>query len=214
VLFFAALMLLVPAVRWTTMWILALGTFAALFALATRERAATMSFALAVGATLTVMLVGRTASIAEIVAAQGPQMLRWYLFQSPASSLAFVAYLVAVGAVCGRARISAALFGAPAAVLGAALFLGGWPLGGSVVAIGILGAKAAGLLVVAQVIRLSSKLAVGTCLAGLALALLSLVVDLGVLFPQWSALAVGGCCALGARAMFPPLRRATAPLPA
>ena len=214
VLVFAALMLLVPTLQWTTMWILVLGTFAALFSMATRERSGTTSFALAVGATLTVMLLAHTASITEIVAAQGPPTLRWYLFQSPASSLAFVAYLVAVGAVCGRARVSAALFGAPAAVLGAALFLGGWPLGGSVVAIGILGAKAAGLLVIAQIIRLPFKLAASTCVAGLTLALLGLVVDLGALFPQWSALAVGGYCALAARAIVPPLRRTTAPLPA
>ena len=41
-----------------------------------------------------------------------------------------------------------------------------------------------------------------------------LVVDLGALLPQWSALAVGAYCAIAARAMVPPLRRARAPLPA
>ena len=196
------------------MWILALGTFAALFALATRERAGTTSFALAVGATLTVMLVAGTASVIEIVGAQGPEMLRWYVFQSPASSLAFVAYLVALGAVCARPRLSASLYAAPAAVLGAALFLGGWPLSSSLIGIAVLAGKAALLLLAAHAVEMPAKVAAAVCLAGLALGVLGLSVDLGALFPQWSALAVGVFCALGARAVAPPLRRTSAPVPA
>jgi hypothetical protein len=213
-LVFAALLSLVPALQWTTMWILALGTFAALFALATRERIGTTSFALTVGATLTIMLIAKTASITEIVGAQGPELLRWYLFQSPATSLAFVAYVVAVGSICRTPRISAALFTAAAAVLGGALFLGGWPLGGPAVAIPILGAKAMVLLLAAHALQLSSKVASGVALAGLGLALVGLFVDLGALFPQWSALASGAFCAIAARAVVPPLRRTGAPLPA
>ena len=46
-------------------------------------------------------------------------------------------------------------------------------------------------------------------LAGLAL--VGLVVDLDPLFRQWSALAVGCVCAVGVRALVPPLRRESAP---
>jgi hypothetical protein len=211
---FAGLMLLVPVLQWTSMWILALGTFAALFALATRERAGATTFALAVGSTLTVMLVARTASIVEIIAAQGPEVLRWFAVQSPASSLAFVAYLAALGAVCGRARLSASLYAAPAAVLGAALFLGGWPLSGSWIGIAVLAAKASSLLVLAHALDLPPRVSAGACGAGLALGVIGLSVDLGALFPQWSALAVGIFCTLGARAVAPPLRRLSAPVPA
>lgn len=214
VVVFSALMLFVPALHWTTMWILALGTFAALFALATRERAGTTSFALAVGATLSVMLVARTASVTEIIAAQGPEVLRWFLFQSPASSLAFVAYLVSLGVICARPRVSASLYVAPAAVLGAAIFLGGWPLAGSLLGIAVLAAKASVLLVAAHGLQMPEKTSAALCAAGLALGVLGLSVDLGALFPQWGALAVGVFCALGARAVAPPLRRSAAPIPA
>jgi NADH:ubiquinone oxidoreductase subunit H len=191
-----------------------LGTFAALFALATRDRVATSSFAFAVGATLTVMLLARTASISEILAAQGPEALRWFIFQSPASLLAFGAYLHALGAIASRPRLSASLYAAPVAVLGAALFLGGWPLAGTALGIAVLGAKAVALLVAAHSFETSPKVAAALGGCGLGLGLVGLFVDLGALFPQWSALAVGVVCALGARALAPPLRRESAPVPA
>ncbi len=211
---FTALLLYVPALQWTTMWILVLGTFAALFTLATRERSGTTSFALAVGSTLTLMLVARTASVTEIIGAQGPGVLRWFLFQTPASSLGFLVYLLALGAVCARPRVSASLYAAPAAVLGAALFLGGWPLSGSLMGIAILAAKSLSLLAAAQILETPLRISAGLCAAGLTLGALGLFIDLGVLFPSWSALAVGVFCALGARSVVPPLRRATAPIPA
>jgi len=211
VLVFAALLFCVSALQWTTMWILGLGTFAALFTLATRHRAGAFSFAFAVTAALTVMLLARTASISAIVAAQGPPVLRWYVFQSPASFLAFGAYLYALGAVSSRAAVSASLYSAAAAVLGTALFLGGWPLAGSVVGVATVVGKAAVLLFAAQVFDMSRKVATSCAGLGLGLALAGLLVDLGALFPQWSALAVGCVCAIAARALVPPLRRQSAP---
>ena len=211
VLAFAALLLFVSALQWTTMWILGLGTFAALFTLATRHRAGASIFALSVIATLTVMLLARTASIPAIIAAQSPPVLRWYLFQSPASFFAFSAYLYALGAVSSRPNVSASLYSASAAVLGATLFLGGWPLAGSVAGIAALIAKAAGLMIAARVIDMSPRAAVICAGLGLALALLGFVVDFGALFPQWSALAVGCTCTLALRALVPPLRRESAP---
>lgn len=213
VLLFAALLFCVPALHWATMWILVLGTFAALFTLATRHRAGASSFVFAVVSTLVVMLVARTASISEIVAAQSPPALRWYLFQSPASFLACAVFVHALGTVSSQARLSASLYSAAAAVLGAALFLGGWPLSGSVVGVAVLCVKAVAVIGFALVFEMSPKAAVTvTCLA-LALALLGLFIDLGTLFPQWSAVAVGWGCALGTRALVPPLRRASAPAP-
>jgi len=211
VLIFATLLFCVSALQWTTMWILGLGTFAALFTLAARNRAGTFGFAFAVLATLTVMLLARTASISSILAAQTPSVLRWYLFQSPASFLAFCAYLYGLGAVSSSARISASLYSAAAAVLGATLFLGGWPLTGSVAAIALLVGKAAAIMVAARAFDMTLK-AAATCVGlGLGLALVGLVVDIGALFPQWSALAVGCVCAVGVRALVPPLRRESAP---
>jgi hypothetical protein len=213
VLVFAALLLFVPALQWTTMWILGLGTFAALFTLATRHRAGASSFAFAVIATLTVMLLARTASISLIMAAQSPSVLRWYLFQSPASFFAFGAYLHALGAVGARPNFSASLYSAAAAVLGAALFLGGWPLGGgSVAAIAALIGKTAGLVIAARAVQMSPRITAACSGLGIGLALLGFVVDLGSPFPQWSALSVGAVCTLAVRALVPPLRREAAPV--
>ncbi|MGB5285333.1 MAG: PDZ domain-containing protein, partial [Polyangiales bacterium] len=211
-LILAALLLLVPALQWTTMWILGLGTFAALFTLSTRHRAGASSFAFAVIGTLTVMLLARTASISLIIAAQSPSVLRWYLFQSPASFLAFVAYLHALGAVGARPNFSASLYSAAAAVLGAALFLGGWPLGDSVAGIALLVAKTAGLVIAARAVELGPRTAAVCSGLGVGLAMLGFVVDLGSLFPQWSALAVGAVCTLALRALVPPLRSEAAPV--
>lgn len=212
VLIFAALLLFVSALQWTTMWILGLGTFAALFTLATRHRAGASSFAFAVTATLIVMLLARTASISLIMTAQSPSVLRWYLFQSPASFFAFAAYLYALGAVGARANFSASLYSAAAAVFGAALFLGGWPMVGSVVGIAVLTGKAAGLIVAARAVQMSPQAAAASSGLGVGLALLGFVVDLGSLFPQWSALSVGAVCSLAVRALVPALRREAAPI--
>jgi hypothetical protein len=208
---FAALLLCVSALQWTSMWILGLGTFAALFTLATRQRAGAFSFAFAVIAALTIMVLARTASISAIVAAQSPQVLRWYAFQAPASLLAFGAYLHALATMSSRASLSASLYVAPAAVFGAALFLGGWPLAGSAVGITVLAGKAAALLLAAQLFDLSRKVAAYCGGLGLGLALAGFFVDIGALFPQWSALAVGCVCAVLTRALVPPLRRESAP---
>ncbi len=205
---------LVPALQWTTMWILMLGTLAALFALATRQRAVTASFALVVGATLTVMLLARTASIVELVGVQGAQSLRWYLFQTPASTLAFVAFLSGLSMLGAWSRMSASLYVAPAAVLGAVLFLAGWPEGGGALAIPVLAAKGGALLLVAHLVRLRLATSVAICIGGLSLAVLGLLIDLDAYFQQWSALAVGATCALGARALVPRWRRMTPPVPA
>ncbi len=210
VLVFAALLLCVSALQWTTMWILGLGTFASLFTLTTRHRAGAFSFVFAVAAALTVMLLARTASISAIVAAQSPPVLRWYIFQSPASFLAFVAYLYALATMSSRAALSASLYAAAAAVFGAVLFLGGWPLAVSVVGIAVLVGKAATLLLVAQVFDMSRKAAASCAALGLGLALVGLLVDIGTLFPEWSALAVGCVCAVATRALVPPLRRESA----
>ena len=211
VLIFAALLLCISALQWTTMWILGLGTFAALFTLESRHRAGALSFAFAVVATLTVMLVARTASVSAIVAEQSPPVLRWYLFQSPASFFAFGAYLYALGTVSSRSSLSSSLYSAAAAVLGAALFLGGWPLAGSIAGIAVVVGKAAAILFAAQVFEMSHKAAAAFAGLGLGLALAGLLVDFDSLFPQWSALAVGCVCAVAVRALVPPLRRESAP---
>jgi len=211
VLVFAASLFCISALQWTTMWILGLGTFASLFTLATRQRAGASSFAFAVAAALTIMLLARTASIGAIVAAQGPAVLRWYAFQSPASFLAFGAYLHALGTLSSRTSLSASLYAAAAAVFGTALFLGGWPLAGSLAGIAVLVGKAAVLLLAAQVFDMSRKAAVGCAGLGLSLAFAGLFFDLGAFFPQWSGLAVGCVCAIVVRALVPSLRRESAP---
>jgi len=210
VLIFAALLLWVPALQWTSMWILGLGTFAALFTLAGRHRAGVFSLGFAVTATLTVMLLARSASISVIVVAQRPEVLGWYLFRTPASLLAFGAYLHALGVVSSRPLASASPYCAAAAVLGAVLFLGGSPMVASIAGIATLVGKAAAIMVAARVFEMSSRSAVICSVSGLALALLGFLVDLGDLFPQWSALAIGVVCAIAVRALLPPLRRESA----
>ncbi|MFZ1866252.1 MAG: hypothetical protein WAU39_18670 [Polyangiales bacterium] len=211
---FAALLALVSSLQWTTMWILVLGTFAALFTMATKDRSSASSFALAVTSTLTVMLLAHTASIPAIVAAQRPAVLHWYIFRSPASFLAFGAYLHSLGVLSARARLSASLYAAAAAVLAAALFLGGMPVDGGVEGIAVLFLKGAAVLAAAQAFGSRFRVAAVMSVSGLVLALLGFAVDLEALFPQWSALAVGCACALGLRALVPPLRHTSAPVAA
>jgi hypothetical protein len=209
---FAALML-APSLQWTTMWILTLGTFAAVVSLATRDRVGASSVAFAIGATLVIMLLARTASVPEIIAAQEPTVSRWYVFQTPASFLAFGPYLLALGSVAAHPRPSASLYVAPASVLGAVLFLGGWPLTDSVMGALILGLKALVLLASAHAIEMSTRVGVAILATGMGLALASLVVDLGAVSPEWSALAIGAACALGARVVVPRFRLPEAPVP-
>ena len=211
---FSALMLLVSSLHWMTMWILVLGTFAALFALVTRERTATIAFAVMLGAALSVMLLATSASIPVIVGAQGPGILRWYLFQSPVSFLAFGAYLCATTAIARSSGLCASLYVSAAAVLGAVLFLGGWPLGAPLLGSAILAGKAILILLAARTLDPRSELGVVLCGSAVALALVDWTVDLGALFPEWSALAMGLLIALSTRALVPPLRKPSSPVPA
>jgi hypothetical protein len=210
-LIFAALSFWVPAMQWATMWILILGAIVALFTLASGDRTGIWSFVLLVGAALTVMLLARTAGMSGIIAEQDPPFLGWYLLQSPASSLALAAYLHALSTMSARPRLFASLYSTAGAVLGATLFLGGWPSGGAAAGIAVLAGKAVVIMVAAHAFRMSAKAALAWCGLGVAVAFLGLFVDLSPLFPQWSALAAGCVCALGVQATIPPLRRESAP---
>jgi hypothetical protein len=210
-LIFAALLFCISALQWATMGILILGALAALFTLASGDRSGVRSFVLVVGATLTVMLLGRTASMSGLIGNQASPFLRWYIFQSPASSLALAAYLHGIGIMSARPRLFASLYCAVTTVLGATLFLGGWPSAGTAAGIAFLAAKAMAIMVAAHAFQISFKVATTCCGLGLGLAFLGLFVDLSPLFPQWSALAVGCVCALVVQAAIPPLRQESAP---
>jgi hypothetical protein len=209
---FAALMLLVPSLHFVTMWVMILGTFAALYALATRDRSATLSFAIVVAASLALMLEARSAGIVAILGDQTPGVLRWYVFQTPSATVAFGGYLVALGLV-RPGRLSATLYEAPMAVLGAVLFLGGWPLAAPFLGAAIVLGKALGLLLLAHSIRARSQVGVWLSGSGFALGLAGFAVDLDALFPEWSTLAVGFAGAFLARGLLPRLRRSEAPVP-
>ena len=181
---FSGLMLFVPSLQWVTMWVLVLGTFAALYALATRDRAATLSFAIAIGAALALMLESRSAGIVDILSAQTPDALRWYAFQTPSATLAFGGYLVGLSLVRGE-RLSATLYEAPMAVLGAVLFLGGWPVGAPVVGAAIVCAKALLLLFLGHSIGARATVGLWLSALGFALGVVGFAVGLDELFPQW-----------------------------
>ncbi len=155
-----------------------------------------------------------TADIREIIAAQGPGPLRWHAFRTPASSLAFLVYLHALGLISARPRLSASLYVAPAAVLGAVLFLGGWPLADSWVGLAVLAAKSVLLLLAAGGLTIPSKVAASASMAAIGLVLAGWLVDFDLLLPQWSAMILGVLGALGLRVLLPPLRGASAPVPA
>jgi hypothetical protein len=210
---FSALMLFVPSLQWVTLWVLILGTFAALYALATRDRTATSSFAIAVGAALALMLESRSADIVELVAAQTPDVMRWYVFQTPSATLAFGGALVALSLI-DRGRLSASLYQAPMAVLVAVLFLGGWPLAEPVVGAAAVFGKAVLLLALAHAITARVSVGVWLSAVAFALGLAGFVVDLDALFPEWSTLAIGFASAFVVRGLFPRLRRSGAPVPA
>jgi hypothetical protein len=211
VLVLAAALVCAPALHWATLWIFALGTFAALSTLVSKHSFEAFSFALVVAGTLTIMLLAKTASVSSIVAAQSPSVLRWYLAQTPASSLAFVAYLHALSVVSTRPGLATSFYLAIAAVFGATLFAGGWPVDGALEGTAVLVGKGVAVLVAARLLDMTTKTASVCAASGLGLALASLVVESGGLFPHWSALALGAGCAVLARAVVPPLRREASP---
>ena len=211
VLVFVAALFCESALEWTTIWILVLGLLASLFSLAARDRVAITSFAFAVLSTLTIMLLARTASIASIVAVQGGTALDWYLFRTPASTLAFGSYLYALGQLGGQSRISASLYASAAAVLGAALFLGGWETAEPVLGISLLVAKAGAILLGARFFRMSREVAISVLGLGLSLALLGAWAGTDVLLPYWSPVAVGCIGALIVRSIIPAFHRPSVP---
>jgi hypothetical protein len=210
---FSALMLYVPSLQWVTMWVLVLGTFAALYALAARDRAATLSFGIAVGAALALILESRSAGLVDILAAQTPGTLRWYVVQTPSATLAFGGYLVALSLI-REDRLSATLYETPMAVLGAVLFLGGWPLAEPVVGVGVLLGKALLLLLLSRSVGADARVGIWLSALAFALGLVGFFVDLDALFPEWSTLAVGFAFAFLVRGLVPRLRRSEAPVPA
>ncbi|MDH3199313.1 MAG: hypothetical protein OEM15_00305 [Myxococcales bacterium] len=211
VLVFVAALFCTPALQWTTIWILILGLLAALYSLTARERDATRGFAFAVSSTLTVMLLARTASIESIVAVQEGAVLDWYVFRTPATTLAFASYLYALRELTAQGRLSASLFTSAAAVLGAALFLGGWEAAEPIAGILMLVAKAGAVLVGARFFRMSREVAIVVSGLALSLALLGVWVGTDALLPYWSALAAGSIGALMIRAVIPVVRRPSAP---
>jgi len=211
VLVLVAALFCVPALQWTTIWILILGLLAALFSLTARERVATTSFSFAVLSTVAVMLLARTANIASIVAAQEGTVLDWYLFRTPASTLAFGSYLYALGQLAGQSRLSASLYTSAAAVLGAALFLGGWEVADPVAGISLLVAKAGAVFLGARLFQMSREVAISVLGLGLSLALLGAWTGNDALLPYWNALAVGCVGALMIRAIIPAFRRPSVP---
>jgi hypothetical protein len=210
---FSSLMIFVPSLHWVTMWVLVLGTFAALYALATRSRAATLSFAIAVGAALSLMLEARSAGLAEILEAQTPGILRWYVFQTPSATLAFGGYLVALSLV-REDRLSATLYETPMAVLGAVLFLGGGPLAEPALGTAVLLGKALLLLLLSRLIGAHARVGAWLSALAFALGLVGFGVDLDALFPEWSTLAVGFALSFVLRGLVPRFRRSEAPVPA
>ena len=209
---FAVLVLFVPSLQWVTMWVLVLGTFAALHTLATRDRTATVSFALAVAAALALILESRSAGIGEILGAQAPGAIHWYVFQTPATTMAFGSYLVALGLI-DEGRLSARLYEAPMAVLGAVLFLGGWPGDAPLVGLAVVPGKALLLLLLAHSFRAPVQAGLWLVALGFALGLAGFAIDLDALFPEWSSLALGFLGAFFVRGLVPPLRRAQTPVP-
>ncbi len=211
VLVIVAALFCTPALQWTTIWILILGLLAALFSLASRDRVATTSLALTVMSTLVVMLVARTASIESIVASQEGTILDWYLFRTPASTLAFGSYLFAIHQLTGHSRVSASLLASSAAVLGAALFLGGWEAAEPLAGISLLVAKAGAVLVGARLFQMSREVALALLGLGFSIALLGAWAGPDALLPYWSAFAAGSIGALLVRAFIPALRRPSVP---
>jgi hypothetical protein len=205
-------LVLLPALQWATAWILLLGTAAALNVLLTRDARAATNLALVLGATLTVMLLLGTASIQEINAAQRAGALHVLALQSPASSMACLSFIAALGGMGGSARVSAAMLLAPAAVLGAVLFLGGWPIAMPAIAIGIVVLKATSLVAASCVFHIPRTTALCLCGAGLALAAAEKLLPLHQTFPEWGAFALGFFVALLVLALVPPLRRAREPM--
>jgi hypothetical protein len=203
VLVLSAALFCAPAAQVVPIWIGMLGLFAALASFTSRQRIVTASLAAAVLSTLTIMLLAKTADVAVLAAAQGRTMLDWYAFRTPASTLAFGGYLLATGWLTEQRRISASLYTATAAVLGAALFLGGWGTDEAIRGVSFLVLKASVLFIVAWLVRMNRPVALVLSGLGLGLAAFQAMLGTDALQPFWGPLAVGCAGAMIARALIP-----------
>lgn len=193
-------------------WILGLGFLAALQSFASRTRTVAVDYALAVASAVTIMILARSASLASIAAEQTTGVLAWYAFQSPASTLAFVAFVSTLGRAAHLERLSSTLYASAGAVFGTAVFLGGVGLGEPLhEAIPLLFAKALLLLVVCRWVALDRRAAATAAGVGLVLASFDFTTGVGAIALFWAPAAVGSAFALLARAALPPLHRPSAP---
>lgn len=194
-----------------SVWIVGLGVFAALQSFASRTRTVAVSYAFAIASTLTVMVLARTASLPLIASEQEAGVLAWYAFRSPASTLAFIAFMAALGSATHAERLSSTLYASTGAVLGAAIFLGGGGMGAAHEAIPLLFAKALVLLLTCRWVALSRRTAATMALVGLGIASIESTTGFEALAPFWAPAVVGAAMALLVRAAVPPLRRPSVP---
>ncbi|MEM7139368.1 MAG: PDZ domain-containing protein [Myxococcota bacterium] len=195
----------------TTSWITGLGAVAALQAIVARRRSVAVGYGFSLAATLILMLIGRSASIGALVEIQLGSVFDWFAFRTPASTLAFCVYFHTLTRLAPETRLASNLYAAVAAVLGAALFLGGGAGAPPIESIVLVFAKATSLLVVARWVTVPPKLAVGALVVGGGLALAAFAVGANPWLPHWGPLAAGCMVALLLRAAVPPLRRPSVP---
>ncbi|MEM7437696.1 MAG: PDZ domain-containing protein [Myxococcota bacterium] len=195
----------------TTSWITGLGVVAVLQAIVARRRSVAVGYAFSLAATLTLMLVGRSASLGALVEMQHGSVFDWFAFRTPASTLAFCVYFHTLTRLASETRLASNLYAAVAAVLGAGLFLGGGAGAPPIESIVLVFAKATSLMVIARWVTVPPKLALGTLAAGASLALAGWAVGATPWLPHWGPLAAGCMLALLLRAAVPPLRRPSVP---
>lgn len=207
----SAALVCVGALETTTAWIVGLGLFAALQAFASRTRTVAVDYALAIVSTLTIMLLAQTASLSSIAMEQAGSVLDWYAFRSPASTLAFAAFIAALGRAADLERLSSTLYASAGALLGAALFLGGRGAGAPEEAIPVLFAKAVVLLLGSRWFALDRRTAVTMACAGLFIAFVQGSIGFAGLAPFWAPASLGTTIALLVRAAAPPFHRPATP---
>lgn len=210
---FGTILSFVSLLQWTTPWILLLGLLSLGVAYVGRRKPRFIRFSFVLVAIVALMTLVGTSSIASIVAQQGPAPLSWWLLQSPAAGLVFLAQLHGLGDCRDRARLGASAYCAAAAVLGAALFMGGWAPAPAPWGALWLALKALAILIAARLLRLQDGVVAVFAAVGLALAVASPWI--GVTHPEWGAMALGFFLALLGRALLPLLRHSAAvPSPA
>ena len=189
---FAALLVWVPLVRWTALWVMCLGLIATTAAYRGAMRQVIVGFAFVVASVVVLMGVAQTSSATVLIEQQKEAFNTWWLLRSPAVGMVFLPFLHGLRACDSHPRMPNPLYGAMVAVLGATFFFGSWWITAMAwVEFLVLVGKAVAILAVSRCIHIHNRIACVFIGFAILWVTVSAWFDFPESYPQWGAWMVG-----------------------